>query len=153
MSKFYVYMHRCPLTSEIVYVGKGTGGRAWDVTRSRGTFKEHQTWMLELIDQGYVPSDWVFIIHKGLDEREAFNREKEFLYANGHVRFNRYSGERQHQAKLSDQDAIDIYKLAWTTKEPHSSIAARYGVCRTVISMIKHKKQWKTTLAGVTIEN
>ena len=150
---FYVYLHVCPKTKEVVYVGKGTSGRAWDVTRARAGYEEHQQWMLSLIAEGFLPHEWVEILHRGLTESEAFGKEKEYLYSNGRTRFNRYSGERQHQAKLTDLQAIEIYRAAWTTDEPHKSIAERYGICRTSVSMIKHKRQWRTTLAGVSIED
>lgn len=153
MNRYYVYLHVCPLTGEVVYVGKGKAGRAWDVTRCRAQFKEHQDWMLDLIDKNYLPSDWVTILYKGLEETDAFNKEKEYLYINGRTKFNRYSVERQHQAKITDAEAVEIYKLAWTTKLKHKEIADRYGISRSAVCMIKHKRQWKTTLAGVTIEN
>lgn len=150
---YYVYLHTDPSTKEVVYVGKGTGGRAWDVTRARGGHREHQAWMQRLMVEGYIPSDWVTVLGKSLTQEQAFSLEKQYLYDYGHVKFNRYSGERQHQAKLTDVQAIEIYTLAWTTDEKQGDIAKRYGVSRSAVAMIKTKKQWKTTLAGLDYAN
>lgn len=148
MSKFYVYYHVEPDTREIVYVGKGTGGRAWDVTRARGDHKNHQNWMLGLMEKGYVPSDWVVVYSKGLLEEEAFTDEKELLHEIGVTRFNRQTGDRQHQAKMSNEQALEAFKLkeqGWLHKE----IAELYGVSRSAISMLLSGKQWKAVTAGV----
>lgn len=59
--QYYVYYHICPATNVIMYVGKGKHGRAWDVTRSRGTNKAHQDWMIGLSESGHIPQDWVVI--------------------------------------------------------------------------------------------
>lgn len=153
MYEFYVYLHVDPRTNEVVYVGKGKYGRAWDVTRCRSLNKEHQEWMKELSSYGFVPSDWVIIYNKGMSEEAAFLLEKEYLHTNGVLKFNRQSGERQHQAKLTDEQAIEIFHLAWDKKESQASIAKRYGVCRTVVPVIKYKRQWKATLAKETHAN
>ena len=143
MNKYYVYLHRHPQTMEVVYVGKGVNGRAWDVTRCRGQHKEHQTWMQSLIEEGYIPSDWVIIHAKNLSEQDAYKLERSYLYDNGTLRFNRQSGERNYQAKLTDAQAIEIY----LAKEQHKVLAERYGVSRSAISMIKTRKQWRAVTA------
>lgn len=147
MGEFYVYLHKDPLTEEVVYVGKGKYGRAWDVTRSRGNSKEHQTWMQKLSLSGYLPCDWVTILEKNLSEAQAFSLEKETLHTLGVTRFNRQSGENQHQAKLSDLQAIEIYHRVWRDKESPRLLSKEFRVSRACIYMIKNKKQWKTTLA------
>ena len=37
-NKYYVYQHKHPVTEEILYIGKGSGGRAW---RMGGRKPEH----------------------------------------------------------------------------------------------------------------
>jgi hypothetical protein len=147
MSEFYVYLHKDPLTQEVVYVGKGKYGRAWDVTRSRANSKDHQAWMEELSLKGYIPCDWVVILERNLEEAQAFQLEKETLYKLGVTKFNRQSGEKQHQAKLSDAQAIEIYHRVWRDRESPRQLSKEFGVSRACIYMIKKKKQWKTTLA------
>lgn len=140
---FYVYQHVDPQTRDIVYVGKGKHGRAWDVTRCRNQHKEHQDWMKELCKFGYVPCDWVVIIEQGLSEEEAFLLEKEWLHSNGCPIYNRQSGEKQHQAKLTNTQAREIYTACELGEKTHKALAEEYGVSRSTISMIASGKQWR----------
>jgi len=145
--KFYVYKHVDPITKEIVYLGKGCNGRAWDVTRCRTQNKEHQDWMLSLCEKGYLPSDWVEIIDRNLTEKEAFKEETKWFHLYGQPKFNRTAGEKNHQAKLTDNQAQEIFILTKTTKRTHKDIATEYNVSRTAISMIASRKQWKAATA------
>ncbi len=82
----YVYLHRDPLTKEIKYVGKGTGGRAWACTWSqiggprRGNRSEdHQNWLSSLFDSGFTMGDIAEIIAQGLTNEHAQIIEKKEL--------------------------------------------------------------------------
>lgn len=147
MNIYYVYLHICPKTKEVVYVGKGCGGRAWDVSRNRALHKEHVNWLSSLQEEGYIASDWVTIIEKTLTEKAAFSKEKEYLHTKGTLRFNRQSGERNHKAKLTDEQVIEIYKKTKLKNKTHIQLAKEYKVSRATISMIASKKQWRATLA------
>ena len=72
-SKFYVYEHWRLDRDECFYVGKGFGGRAYDMKRSRN--KHHQAIMLKMSRIG--SSVEVRIVADGLDENRAFEIEKE----------------------------------------------------------------------------
>lgn len=148
-TRYYVYTHEHPETGETVYVGKGTGGRAWDVTRCRGKHKDHQFWMIERMENGYVPSDWVKIVWSNLTEEIAYQKEKELLHEIGGTCFNRQSGERNYQAKLTDDQAREIFK----STELHRVLAEMYGVSRTCIHMIKSRKQWRAATACMIGQN
>src|SRR5215213_7390512 len=143
-----MYIHKDPTVEDetIVYVGKGCGGRAWDVTRNRNGHPEHQKWMTSLMDEGYIPSDWVEVLARGMTEQEAFTMETTFLHKHGTTIFNRQSGERNNKAKLTDVQAREIY-TACLNGEPHKSLALSYGVSRSAISMIASRKQWRATTA------
>ena len=147
-NNFYVYIHVDPRTEEVVYVGKGKHGRAWDVTRCRGQHREHQLWMLELTSLGFLPTDWAKIIAKNLEESAAYTKEKEYLHNNGTLRFNRQSGERQHQAKMTNEQALEAYQLVKTGWK-HKDVADKFGVSRAAISMLASGRQWKAITAGV----
>lgn len=84
VSKYYVYLHVHPETKVVVYVGKGTAGRAWACGHSSGAkngrgnrTKEHQGWIFDLLKKGYTPDDFVEIIAKNLTNREAVQFENE----------------------------------------------------------------------------
>jgi hypothetical protein len=143
---FYVYKHVDPLYNMVVYIGKGCHGRAWDVTRCRNEHKEHQSWMKELCTLGYTPDDWVEIVQKGMSEKEALDLEHKLINTFGCPVYNRQSGEKQHQAKLSNQQAIEVYTLAKEGKLLHREIAEKYDISRTCVSMIASVKQWKAVL-------
>lgn len=84
-NRFYVYLHADPETKELLYVGKGSGQRAWMCTggyaeahygnRSR----EHFLRLSQLMDKGYLPCDWVVVLAKGLTSEEALKMEQEFI--------------------------------------------------------------------------
>lgn len=101
--------------------------------------------MQALMQDGFVPSDWVTIIARQMDEAFAYSIEKEYLHTKGTLRFNRQSGERNYQAKLTDDQAREIYKRAST--EYHKDLAAEFGVSRTAVSLIATRKQWKAATA------
>lgn len=143
-NKYYVYLHIDPPTKEVVYVGKGVHGRAWDVTRSRTENKEHQDWMLALCNAGYLPSDWVVIHLKNLTESVAFTSEREYLHTYGQPRYNRTSGAKNHQSKLTEQQVIDAILLT-SLGMAQQELASQFGVSRPAISMAVSGRQWKST--------
>ena len=84
--KFYVYLHVDPDSGKVVYVGKGTAGRAWScgsstaVPGKRGNrTKEHNAWISQLLARGYTPADFVRIKWQALDEPTARRIEAELL--------------------------------------------------------------------------
>jgi hypothetical protein len=102
--------------------------------------------MQGLQNLGYIPSDWVVILAKGLEEKEAFQMESGYRNAQGRPKFDRVCGEQNRFSKLTDKQAREIYIRA-KNKELHKNIASDYGVCRTVVSMIATRKQWKAATA------
>jgi len=57
MNKYYWYKHIDPDTQELVYVGHGSGGRAWQCgsTHSPLRSKEHLKWADDLLERGVTP--------------------------------------------------------------------------------------------------
>lgn len=148
---YYVYAHKDPTTKEIVYIGKGKGGRAWDVTRCRSQHKEHQDWMVALLEQGYLPSDWVIILHKQLSEKEAFDAETSYLQSRLY-KYNRQIGQHARHAKMTNEQAMAAYKMA-KVGVAHKDIAELYGVSRSSISMLASGRQWRAVTAGIRNED
>lgn len=148
---YYVYLHIDPIKSKTVYIGKGRGGRAWDVTRARSKNNEHVQWMNDLMSKGYIPSDWVVIVDKNLSEKDALKLELSLIHSSGLTSFNKQSGEKQHQAKLTNEQALEIFKFAKEKKYLHRELAKMYNVSRTAISMIASRKQWKAVTNEVIV--
>ena len=140
---YYVYVHFDPQTDEVVYVGKGCYGRAWDVTRNRGQHLDHVSWMKAQCEMGFNPHNFVRIIHSSCTEKEALQLEKEYMYKNGQPVFNRQAGEKNYQAKLTDEEARAIFTLAKEKRYTHNELADIYKVSRSAISMIASRKQWR----------
>jgi hypothetical protein len=72
-------MHIDPDTGEIMYVGSGTGGRAWQIGYNKeGKFRSaaHRKWIDSHIEQGRTMGDLVKIIKTNLTLKEA--RELEY---------------------------------------------------------------------------
>ena len=143
MDKYYVYQHRDPRNGDIVYVGKGVHGRAWDVTRARSSNHAHSAWMIELSDLGYLPNEWVEILTKGLSEIEAYRIERELVWKLGETLFNGQIGEKSFRAKLTNDQAREIY----LSPENSGDLSRKYGVSRAAIQHIKTGKQWRAATA------
>lgn len=83
--QYYVYKHVDPETGELLYVGKGSGQRAWmcsgskDITHYGHRSFKHTTHLRDLIRKGFVPSDWVVIVRKGMDNQSAIDLEKSLI--------------------------------------------------------------------------
>lgn len=70
---YYVYKHVDPRNGELLYVGHGFKGRAW-IHGSENTCLRSQTHtelLDEITDQGYLPTDWVQILERGLTKKSA----------------------------------------------------------------------------------
>lgn len=144
--RWYVYQHLDPETHEIVYVGHGTLGRAWDVSRNRNQHIDHQDWMYGLTSKGYIPSDWARILQANLTKEEARELEKEYLQSRTY-RFNRQRGQMNYQAKITDAEARAIFLSCKCKEGTQQEIAEKYGVSRSCVAMIASRKQWRAVTA------
>ena len=85
--------------------------------------------MQKQMERGFIPSDWTDVLYKGLTEKDAYTKEKEILHRIGGTIFNRQSGERNYQAKLTDEQARSIY----VSKDNSGVLSRKYGVSRAAI--------------------
>jgi hypothetical protein len=74
----YVYLHTNIDTGEVIYVGVGTGERAWE-WRSNKRSKEHNELLRSYLEQGYAPNDWATVVKSNLSSEEAVQMETEFI--------------------------------------------------------------------------
>lgn len=74
----YVYIHTDVNSGDTIYVGVGTGERAWE-WRSNKRSKEHNDILRTYLEQGYTPSDWVSIVESNLSSEQAVNLETKLI--------------------------------------------------------------------------
>lgn len=78
-SKYYVYFHIDPISKEIVYVGEGSGGRAWQCSKTNRHDKDHYGWICNLLESGFTPQDFVVVIQKNMTLADARKCETEYI--------------------------------------------------------------------------
>ena len=91
-SSYYVYKHidRWDRGGTIIYVGHGTGARAWTCNLPHRD-EEHAKALHEFMQRGEIPSDWVQIEKKGLTKQEACELERRLIRM-FRPRFNKVQG-------------------------------------------------------------
>lgn len=72
---FYTYIHQCPYSNDIVYVGKGVNYRVISAWGSGSRDPDHAQWMYKILCDGNNPYS-VFKIHDyGMSSLEAEKKE------------------------------------------------------------------------------
>ena len=74
----YVYIHINIDTGETIYVGVGTGERAWE-WRSNKRSTTHNELLRSYLQKGLVPSDWVSIVESNLTSEAAVALETKLI--------------------------------------------------------------------------
>ncbi len=85
---YYVYIHACPVTGEVLYIGHGTGARAWNYREYSSRSSEHESVLSKLFAEGFLPTDWVIIHEKGLSKADAIEIEQRLIKGSS-PRFNK----------------------------------------------------------------
>jgi len=104
--KYYVYFHKDLDTNEIVYVGKGSRGRAWHCAKSNSRSIEHANYLDVLIKTGHTPDEWVEIVESGMSSREAYKLESEIIWSLSI--FPKYNHKRDNCCILTSEQQSDI---------------------------------------------
>lgn len=89
-NNYYVYEHIDPQDNQVIYVGRGSGSRAWMYVHPFRA-EEHSDFLSALVAEGYLPCDWVEIIFRNLTLEESVLKEKELLGL-GRPMFNKIQG-------------------------------------------------------------
>lgn len=142
MNDYYVYLHRDPETNQIVYVGKGQGGRAWDSERRSNNNPGHKNCLFSWRKKGFLPCDWVEILHRNLTNGEAFAAEKKYIQTNFPLFNDTNHGEHHYKTSLTNEIVRQIYQLR-KDGMAHKAIADKFGCSKAVVSQIVGRRQWK----------
>ena len=78
MDEYYVYSYRDE-EENVVYIGHGCKGRAWNCGYMRGDTLERQEWKETQIANGLLPCDWVHIERRGLSKQQALDMERRLI--------------------------------------------------------------------------
>jgi len=110
---YYLYQHVDPDSGEIVYVGIGTGSRAWATGTSSGSHRgeEHSAWINELYKTGYTMGDISKIVITLLSKIEALSIEDEYI-KKLKPRFNKLGNPDLFlNKKFNEAEALEAYDL------------------------------------------
>ena len=122
--KFYVYYHVDPRTNQIVYIGMGSGGRAWCCSPSDHSDENHSNWIKELLNIGYTPDEFVQVIRSGLERKDALIIESRMIKRWRPV-YNRLG--LVIYTLLTEDQQNNIIELREIDKLPYSKIAEKIG--------------------------
>ena len=141
MGDYYVYLHLDQ--DEIVYVGKGTGDRAYR-SGNRGS-SVHSAFLNSKFNEG--ASDHVQIVEYGLTEKEALALEAELL-KDSDYRFNRTHTEEWY-SRLREQSLEQAKKRCKPVITPLGNFdsitlaAEAHGIKRPSATALLKKGEWQ----------
>lgn len=133
MKFYYVYAHIDPNTQEIIYIGYGSGHRAWTFNALVFRQEIHMAYLRELIYKGFLPSEWVVIKERLLSKEDAMLKEKELIQLYKPI-FNIQKGlgsmtdnNKKQQAKQLRSDGLSFSEIAERMNLNSSMTAWRYN--------------------------
>ena len=138
MNKYYWYKHVDPVTKEVVYVGHGSGGRAWQCGSSHSPLrsKDHCKWADELLERGVTPDEWVEVGEKGLSKKEA--KESELILI--HKLKPRFNQSIRHPLLKFTPDLYDTAVALREAGHSYGYIAKSLGLSIMVVHRGLNKK-------------
>lgn len=110
---YYLCEHIDPDTGEVVYIGIGTGSRAWATGTSSGShrYKDHSEWISNLYEQGYTMGDIVKVTHTLLTKDHALEIELQMIKS-FKPKFNRLGNPDMFVCKsFSEEQALTALEL------------------------------------------
>jgi hypothetical protein len=123
MDAYYVYVYK--EGANVVYVGMGQKGRAWNCGYMRGETEERQKWKEKQIAKGNLPGDWVTVVERGLSKSEAKELET-FMIKEIKPRLNRLHNTNHDHSRTP----LDLKKIKQLRKDgvSYAKIALKLGV-------------------------
>ncbi|QDB71002.1 hypothetical protein bb8_p27 [Bordetella phage vB_BbrP_BB8] len=145
--KTYTYAHINPDTGEVVYIGSGTGERAWTITSKRS--EPHVKFLRNLERMGYTPADWVVVLTPGLTREQAFALESRLIHEVAPI-FNRMGvsaanagrGESNHNSVLTADLVRQIRQEFPSSGLSIRATARKYGVAYTTMRKVLAGQAW-----------
>jgi len=122
MDAYYVYVYK--EGADVVYVGMGQKGRAWNCKQMGGDTEERQVWKEEQIAKGKLPCDWVTIVERGLSKAEAKELE-EFMIEEIKPKLNKHHNPNYDHSRTP----LDLNKIKELRKAglSYANIALKLG--------------------------
>jgi hypothetical protein len=141
-NQYYVYKHIDPETKEILYIGMGYGPRAYTTNCSgiRGDrSKEHSLKLHQLMNEGYLPHEWVEFPIRNATIEIARTLENKYIKEFNPV-FN-----KKHGPKRLITDRNDIEKILTLRDEGISylKIGKMYDVSWSTIQKLEWRERGK----------
>jgi hypothetical protein len=135
---YYLYEHCHPETGEIVYVGIGTGSRAWNSGTSSGSYREqeHADWIEQLYLQGYTMADIVKISCSLLDKKDALELEDK-LIKEQRPKFNKLGNPDNYlNKKYTLEQALEARQMYYGGNIPYYMIPAYFNLASSNMSVL-----------------
>ena len=133
---YYVYEHVDPRSGAILYIGMGTGSRAYATKTTKAKQSayghrspEHSKHLDELLKEGYLPHEWINFPGRGLTKEEALSFEKELIKEISPL-YNKKQGVKS--LKFSREDILEMKHLRYLGYY-YSDIAKEMG-CSTMVA-------------------
>lgn len=132
-----MYEHFDPETNETLYVGRGSGQRAWACTGGYAESKYgnrsrvHMERLKRLMSLGFLPCDWVRIIDKGLENSQALFIEQREIRSRI-PKYNRPIGLKLCKMSWDDID-IEIAIGLRGQRKSYRDIGRQLGVSTMVV--------------------
>ena len=128
---YYVYFHTDPDTQEVMYIGFGTGERAWIGRCNNRNNSEHVEWLASQQAKLRTPDEYVSIEFKSFDKNEALAKERE-LIEDLAPKFN-YTGKWEWCMVLNEEQLKSARYLRDETGLSYKAIATEIGVSTMTI--------------------
>jgi hypothetical protein len=127
-SIYYTYKHIHPETKEVVYVGYGSGHRAWTFNALVFRQQPHLTFLQDLMQDGWLPCDWVIIHSRNKTKQEAKTEEKA-LISLFDPKFNTHKGFGSMTCSIKKKDAKELRALGLSYSQIKNKMKLSSDMC------------------------
>lgn len=151
---YYLYEHRDPKTNKIVYIGMGTGSRAWACGASSSTSRDidHKVWIEERYKEGYTMGDITIVTTTLLTKKEAFKMEYSLIQKYKPI-FNKLSNPDVFRCKKFSAEMAKVAYTLWQDGVPYYKLPIYFDLEGSNMSVLgKRMVEAYTKIKGLTNE-